>query len=213
MRSSRRRSKQRRNAKSASACSQAGSYSELFLLPPVELSDKPSLLDPPDLSPDVLLSPIHPSTAGSISQPSQWIRDRLFKTKVCRYFIKGRCKYGDACTYAHWSDELQPRPDLHKTRICNKLDCTAETCPFAHSIYELRDPPMSSELAPCRAFLQGRCDDSACPLAHNKTMIDEIEFTTVFRDTSKTRALSGVAPMLALTASPKGDLQQHPASA
>ncbi|KAF4718025.1 hypothetical protein FOZ63_031473, partial [Perkinsus olseni] len=117
------------------------------LLPPPELSLKPGLLEPPPSSPDVLLSLIPLSTERSNSrQPSQWVKDRLFKTKVCRYFIKGRCKYGDKCTYAHSADEVQAIPDLHKTRTCYKINCTNQSCPFAHSIYELRDPFVGSEL-------------------------------------------------------------------
>ncbi|KAF4746305.1 hypothetical protein FOZ62_019594 [Perkinsus olseni] len=89
------------------------SPSEPFLLPPPEPSLRPGLLDPPDLPLDSLPSPVPSSTDRlSTHQGSKWVRRRLFKTKVCRYFIKGRCKFGDACTYAHWSDELQPRPDL-----------------------------------------------------------------------------------------------------
>lgn len=66
----------------------------------------------------------------------------LSKTRMCVYYLQGRCKYGDACTYAHFYDELKKAPaNLRKTKLCDLFlvgHCTDADCNFAHSSDELR---------------------------------------------------------------------------
>ena len=77
------------------------------------------------------------SAAGEETEENR-IKKKLFKTKVCKHFLKGRCLYGDDCTFAHFSEEIQLRPNLHKTKMCAKNDCKDAACPYAHSSNELR---------------------------------------------------------------------------
>jgi hypothetical protein len=79
----------------------------------------------------------------------------LEKTRMCLYFLQGRCKYTD-CSFAHSHDELKQAPsNLRKTKMCelflagccpNDVDCN-----FAHSMDELKvrsKRSMSSSLSP-----------------------------------------------------------------
>merc|ERR1712151_1183760 len=46
------------------------------------------------------------------------IKQQLHKTKMCTFFMKGKCAFGADCAFAHSSSELQRNPDLAKTRLC-----------------------------------------------------------------------------------------------
>eukprot|EP00931_Biecheleriopsis_adriatica_P072457 TRINITY_DN4674_c0_g1_i3.p2 TRINITY_DN4674_c0_g1~~TRINITY_DN4674_c0_g1_i3.p2 ORF type:complete len:105 (+),score=15.21 TRINITY_DN4674_c0_g1_i3:93-407(+) len=65
-------------------------------------------------------------------------RRTLFKaTKLCRFHAEGKCKLGEACTFAHSTEQIQDKPDLSKTRLCAAFkrsgSCTqGEACKFAH---------------------------------------------------------------------------------
>eukprot|EP00443_Scrippsiella_acuminata_P019102 CAMPEP_0115244536 /NCGR_PEP_ID=MMETSP0270-20121206/40035_1 /TAXON_ID=71861 /ORGANISM="Scrippsiella trochoidea, Strain CCMP3099" /LENGTH=77 /DNA_ID=CAMNT_0002659669 /DNA_START=298 /DNA_END=528 /DNA_ORIENTATION=+ len=67
----------------------------------------------------------------------------LSKTKICKYYVKGRCKRGEACSYAHGKEQLLARPDLYRTQLC--IDYTVagacqagDTCRFAHGAEDIR---------------------------------------------------------------------------
>jgi len=65
----------------------------------------------------------------------------LVKTKLCKHFTKGYCRYEGNCTFAHQLDELVHRPDLTKTKWCARFlsgACHVNNCSFAHSVAELR---------------------------------------------------------------------------
>ena len=59
----------------------------------------------------------------------------------------GRCRRGQACSFAHSEAELRPQPDLFGTRLCAQFG-TAGGCPygkrcrFAHGEAELRPVPV-----------------------------------------------------------------------
>lgn len=63
-------------------------------------------------------------------------------TKLCEFFARKRCKRGDKCQFAHYKEQLQPKPDLFKTIPCARFDqgrCTQGTkCKYAHGNEELR---------------------------------------------------------------------------
>jgi len=66
-------------------------------------------------------------------------------TCLCKFYAKGRCRNGSACTFAHDESELQPRPDFYKFRLCAAFaalgSCSAGAgCKFAHGPQELRRP-------------------------------------------------------------------------
>eukprot|EP00444_Apocalathium_aciculiferum_P011352 CAMPEP_0183454796 /NCGR_PEP_ID=MMETSP0370-20130417/124967_1 /TAXON_ID=268820 /ORGANISM="Peridinium aciculiferum, Strain PAER-2" /LENGTH=92 /DNA_ID=CAMNT_0025646331 /DNA_START=12 /DNA_END=286 /DNA_ORIENTATION=+ len=67
----------------------------------------------------------------------------LCKTKMCKYFAKGRCKRGQACTWAHGEEELMARPDLFRTQLCVDFAAVGKCqsggqCRFAHGSDMLR---------------------------------------------------------------------------
>ena len=77
-----------------------------------------------------------PSTTAHAQVPAA-----LEKTRMCVYFLQGRCKYDD-CSFAHSVHELKQAPsNLRKTKICDLFmmgHCTDAHCNFAHSTEELK---------------------------------------------------------------------------
>lgn len=71
-------------------------------------------------------------------------RKRLFRgTRLCKFFLAGCCSRGDACNFAHSTDDLQDLPDFSKTRLCDPFMRSGVCeqgydCKFAHSQDELR---------------------------------------------------------------------------
>ncbi|EER01991.1 hypothetical protein Pmar_PMAR007687 [Perkinsus marinus ATCC 50983] len=90
-----------------------------------------------------------PGTAPSlvdvelVEMTKEWspIKKRMYKTQVCKYFIRGRCMHGLLCAFAHSVDELNRKPDLSKTKLCTKVGCVDPGCAFAHTLAELRVDP------------------------------------------------------------------------
>ena len=81
----------------------------------------------------------------------------LEKTRMCVYFLQGRCKYDD-CSFAHSAIELKQAPsNLRKTKLCDLFmmgHCYDSQCNFAHSVDELKVRPkrsMSTPLSPTLA--------------------------------------------------------------
>lgn len=65
------------------------------------------------------------------------------KTKLCAFYAKGLCTRGQNCVFAHTMDQLQPQPNLYRTKLCSNYmrhgGCDAgDNCNFAHSQEELR---------------------------------------------------------------------------
>jgi len=91
---------------------------------------------------------------------------KLFKSTLCQFYLKGPCKNGENCTYAHGTSELRT-PDgnsvadlessndkkvLFKTTLCAKFvtygDCPfGPGCNFAHGVKELRQALEASSIA------------------------------------------------------------------
>lgn len=85
----------------------------------------------------------------------QLFRTQFRKTKMCRFFAKGECRYGEACPYAHNESEIEHAPDLTKTALCIQFDkgsCLkrSEDCPFAHGREELRTTEIFHESPLCK---------------------------------------------------------------
>jgi hypothetical protein len=93
------------------------------------------------------------------ANPAPQVQTALEKTRMCLYFLQGRCKYTD-CSFAHSHDELKQAPsNLRKTKMCELFlagCCPNETeCNFAHSMEELKvrsKRSMSSSLSPTFAI-------------------------------------------------------------
>lgn len=71
----------------------------------------------------------------------------LEKTRMCVYYLQGRCKYED-CSFAHSATELKQAPsNLRKTKMCDLFmmgHCYDSHCNFAHSVDELKVRPKRS---------------------------------------------------------------------
>jgi len=124
-------------------------------------------------------------------EPSQWavngvntmlnskfspqIREQFHKTKLCVFQKKNKCALGVACPFAHAKEELQPVPDLVKTKLCYnyfRQRCNDSKCKYAHGYQELRatDGVYKTEL--CRWWSYGGCKaGNSCRYAHG---IDEL---------------------------------------
>ncbi|CAE8649858.1 unnamed protein product, partial [Polarella glacialis] len=69
--------------------------------------------------------------------------DHLKFTKMCSFYLEGKCRRGSACKFAHDESLLQQQPDYYKTRVCAMfragLHCkSGQECGYAHSEQELR---------------------------------------------------------------------------
>ncbi|CAE8616943.1 unnamed protein product [Polarella glacialis] len=73
--------------------------------------------------------------------PTKRMAKQLVKTRFCKHHFRGFCRYQDKCAYAHNMEDLQPRPNLTKTKICVSFmsgNCTQSNCNYAHGMEELR---------------------------------------------------------------------------
>eukprot|EP00434_Breviolum_minutum_P044290 symbB.v1.2.039544.t2/scaffold6637.1/size16560/1 len=78
-------------------------------------------------------------------------RQSVKHTELCAFFVEGKCTRGNRCTFAHGVDQLRPRPDLFKTRLCQSyqmfMRCPyGESCTHAHGLDDLRLPVGASDL-------------------------------------------------------------------
>lgn len=75
------------------------------------------------------------------------------KTQLCRFHQRQRCKKGQACPFAHGTEELRQAPDLWKTSVCwawERSTCSlaAAECQYAHGASDLRPKPPMTEAPP-----------------------------------------------------------------
>lgn len=122
------------------------------------------------------------------------------RTKMCVHFLKGRCRAGVECPWAHGADELRGRPDLRKTRLCElfikgKCPLDSEQCVFAHSREELRATEDLYKTTLCRFWLVGNCKAGvACRHAHGKAELREKVPQVGARDVSASEAAEPGVP-------------------
>jgi len=68
-------------------------------------------------------------------------RDHFYKTKLCKFHLKGSCLRGAKCRYAHDLSSQCPLPDLQCTRLCPMLtrtgECKDTSCCLAPKAHEL----------------------------------------------------------------------------
>ncbi|KAF4674020.1 hypothetical protein FOL47_009811 [Perkinsus chesapeaki] len=137
-------------------------------LSPMEI---PSATNPTNFDPTTMwevLSPLPPNSApatfeglsalspyaGPPSGADSNIRRKLRKTRVCKHFLRGRCHYGANCTFAHYDSELYKKPNLAKTKLCAKPNCSDPECTYAHSVEELRQPGEASDMDTARVDIE-----------------------------------------------------------
>lgn len=77
-----------------------------------------------------------------VPAPTEPWGDIFVKTKMCRFHLLGICSKGASCPFAHENTEINPLPDLYKTKICKTLintgKCGDADCAYAHNREELR---------------------------------------------------------------------------
>ncbi|KAF4693018.1 hypothetical protein FOZ60_012009 [Perkinsus olseni] len=102
------------------------------------------------------------------------VRKQFLRTKLCKHFLRGCCLYGDKCTYAHDYSQIQVRPDLRKTKMCQanlegRCPYRAEECQFAHSTEDLKATPGLFKTVLCSWWQKGKCDmGDKCRFAHGE---------------------------------------------
>lgn len=80
--------------------------------------------------------------------PKKHIATLLTKTTLCKHFLRGHCRFGEKCSYAHSKAELLAKPDLVKTRMCSHFllgRCRNDNCNFAHGVNEVQQKAGSEE--------------------------------------------------------------------
>lgn len=106
---------------------------------------------------------------------SPQIRGQFHKTRMCSFYQKSRCALGTKCSFAHTKTELQPTPDLQKTKLCFNFfrhQCDDQNCRFAHGYAELRATEKVYKTELCRWSTQGWCKaGSSCRYAHTQEEI------------------------------------------
>jgi len=126
------------------------------------------------------------------------LRDKLQKTKLCAYYSKGGCQYGDRCAFAHSTEEVQEPPDLRNTRLCERVvqgfACEDPQCPFAHQQSELRSTGLFFKTATCIWHEKGTCRNGAnCRFAHGLAELSQThdEPAAPAKQTDKRKVLKG----------------------
>jgi len=81
--------------------------------------------------------------------PRRVARNMFHKTKMCNFFLAGKCRKHGSCNFAHSEAELSHPPDLHCTKMCPSVAggvaCTDANCKFAHEDSELRKKPVRAK--------------------------------------------------------------------
>lgn len=115
---------------------------------------------------------------SSTTTPAQ-VPAALEKTRMCVYYLQGRCKYDD-CSFAHSVHELKQAPsNLRKTKICDLFmmgHCTDAHCNFAHSTEELKVKSKRSASSTGAALL-GTHGSSSSPSIGSPTNSNNAEKT------------------------------------
>lgn len=88
------------------------------------------------------VNPVKYSTHSSHAKGPKGPMIQFVKTKLCKHYTKGYCKFEDHCFFAHDLGELLFRPDLTKTKLCQTFmmtgACSNDRCSFAHGVEDLR---------------------------------------------------------------------------
>eukprot|EP00411_Alexandrium_monilatum_P077695 CAMPEP_0175623526 /NCGR_PEP_ID=MMETSP0096-20121207/69476_1 /TAXON_ID=311494 /ORGANISM="Alexandrium monilatum, Strain CCMP3105" /LENGTH=302 /DNA_ID=CAMNT_0016928789 /DNA_START=50 /DNA_END=954 /DNA_ORIENTATION=+ len=108
-------------------------------------------------------------------------KKQFHKTKLCVFHKKNKCALGSSCPFAHTREELQPAPDLAKTKLCYNFfrrRCNDRHCKFAHGYQELRATTSIYKTELCRWWTYGGCKaGSSCRYAHGIEELRRMPYT------------------------------------
>lgn len=114
--------------------------------------------------------------SGARSTPVD-VAKQLHKTKICKHFLKDKCRFGADCSYAHCQEEQRGRPDLRKTKLCRLFEqgrCRENDCGFAHGPQELRGTVGVWKTVMCSKYASGQCRAGRqCRFAHGEQELQE----------------------------------------
>lgn len=119
------------------------------------------------------------------------MKRQLFKTKICRHHLIGRCKYSENCFFAHSVDQIARRIDFRRTKLCSKSNCRDSNCLYAHSVDEIRDPYADV----CQNWINtGSCSlGNSCKFSHNLTHLEEMAIATGIKEPTRQSSNSSIA--------------------
>ena len=77
-------------------------------------------------------------------------RKLLFKTELCSSWLRrGRCEYGDKCSFAHGADELRRRTEVPRCKNYKSLPCqgwiACGVCPYGTNCQFSHDPRLAAD--------------------------------------------------------------------
>eukprot|EP00931_Biecheleriopsis_adriatica_P055810 TRINITY_DN33072_c0_g1_i1.p1 TRINITY_DN33072_c0_g1~~TRINITY_DN33072_c0_g1_i1.p1 ORF type:complete len:255 (+),score=60.95 TRINITY_DN33072_c0_g1_i1:76-765(+) len=119
----------------------------------------------------------------------------VIRTRMCTFFMQGKCSKGESCNFAHGKAYLQAKPQWQKTRLCKDFMktgfCSAgDDCTWAHGKQELirskkkpKDPAFQVEnplkavikkTQVCKYHASGKCSlGTNCTFAHGVEELQE----------------------------------------
>lgn len=93
---------------------------------------------------------------------------QFYKTRLCRFFIRGKCFKGAECSHAHSRSELNRKPNLMKTSLCRNWSASevcekGSECPYAHGAAELRSCSQKTNIPDQASFSESTDGGSTEP--------------------------------------------------
>mmetsp|Transcript_12865 Transcript_12865/g.29022 ORF Transcript_12865/g.29022 Transcript_12865/m.29022 type:complete len:249 (-) Transcript_12865:97-843(-) len=141
--------------------------------------------------------------ASSKKEYNSCFRSQMRNTQLCKFFQKGKCRYGPSCMFAHNQEELQNPPSLVKTSLCmafaqGKCPYDADLCPYAHGREELIRTPAfqrkkgrnaraatAAAIQACEtASFDGSMSEASAPTLSTSVGLSESIFQSEFDDSN-----------------------------
>eukprot|EP00931_Biecheleriopsis_adriatica_P016394 TRINITY_DN12092_c0_g2_i1.p1 TRINITY_DN12092_c0_g2~~TRINITY_DN12092_c0_g2_i1.p1 ORF type:complete len:205 (+),score=38.35 TRINITY_DN12092_c0_g2_i1:96-710(+) len=91
------------------------------------------------------------------------VKEWMKGTQLCKFHVRGKCKRGADCNFAHDYSKLKERPNFEKTRLCPQLLAHGkcynwDACTFAHSGREMKIAAQRKSASERRVMSGGRAE-------------------------------------------------------